>query len=270
MVDNTQSGMPCSEFDALLMEAVEGKLNPEQMQRFRSHADSCGVCGPLFADAQSGFAWLQSLAEIEAPANLVHNILAATSELDPAMKVRRPVADLSFTDRLRAGIASLITPLMQPRLAGTFAMAFFSLTLLMNVAGIKLSDVSKLDLRPSAIKNSYYSASSHVVKYYENLRFVYEVESKVREIKEAMPVKEDERKDKDGSKPERKQNQKRDDNISNRPSGNERDNVQNYNDQRYQHENAAMTLVVYNSALYKRSLKGATHTRATRNDRRTA
>jgi len=78
MVDNTQSGMPCSEFDALLMEAVEGKLTGEQAERFRSHADSCGVCGPLFADAKSGFTWLQSLAEVEPPARLVHNILAAT------------------------------------------------------------------------------------------------------------------------------------------------------------------------------------------------
>src|SRR5207244_13249163 len=129
------------------------------------------------------------------PANLVHNILAATSERDVAPG-KVSARGMRFSDRLRVGIGSLITPLMQPRLAGTFAMAFFSLTLLMNVAGIKVSDVSKLDLRPSAIKNSYYSASSHVVKYYENLRIVYELQSKAREIKEAMPVKEDERKDK--------------------------------------------------------------------------
>jgi len=269
MVDNTQSGMPCSEFDGLLMEAVEGKLNPEQMQRFRSHATSCGVCGPLFADAQSGFSWLQSLEEIEPPVNLLHNILAATSQRDAGPK-KISAKEQSLADRLRAGIASLVTPLMQPRLAGTFAMGFFSLTLLMNVAGIKVSDVSKLDLRPSAIKNSYYSASSRVVKYYENLRFVYEVESKVREIKEAMPAKEDERKDKDDSKPERKQNQKRDDNMTNRPNNSERNDVQRNDAQRYRNENAAMTLVAYNSALYRHSLKSATFTRATRNVRRTA
>ena len=101
MVDNTQPGMPCSEFDALLMEAVEGKLNPEQTERFRSHADSCGVCGPLFADAKSGFAWLQSLAEVEPPANLVHNILAATSEQDAALRRSKPAADLGFAGAQR-------------------------------------------------------------------------------------------------------------------------------------------------------------------------
>jgi hypothetical protein len=269
MVDNTQSGMPCSEFDALLMEAVEGKLAAAQSERFRSHADSCGVCGPLFADARSGFAWLQSLEEVEPPANLLHNILAATSERDAAPR-KIAQTEMTLTERLRSSIRSMVTPLMQPRLAGTFAMAFFSLSLLMNVAGIKVSDVGKLDLRPSAIKKSYYSASSRVVKYYENLRFVYEVESKVREIKEAMPVKQEERKQNDRSKPEQKQNQKRDDNMTNRPNNSERNDVQRNDAQRYRNQNAAITLVGYNSASHQRSLKSATFIRATRNDRRTA
>src|SRR4051812_10122135 len=143
MVDNTQSGMPCSEFDALLMEAVEGKLTAQQSERFRSHADVCGVCGPLFADAKSGFAWLQSLEEVEPPANLLHNILAATSELDAPRQHAK--AETSWSERLRARVGSVIAPVMQPRLAGTFAMAFFSLSLLMNVAGIKVSDIAKLD-----------------------------------------------------------------------------------------------------------------------------
>src|SRR3954467_234356 len=267
MVDNTQSGMPCSEFDALLMEAVEGKLTAAQSERFRSHADSCGVCGPLFADAKSGFAWLQSLEEVEPPANLLHNILAATSELDAPRKLAK--AEMSWSERLRAGVGPVIAPLMQPRLAGTFAMAFFSLSLLMNVAGIKVSDIAKLDLRPSAIQKTYYSASSRVIRYYENLRVVYEFQSKAREIREAIPMKEDERKD-DGSKPERKQNQKRDDNMTNRPNNSERNDVQRNDARRYRQENGAITPVSYTRASRSYSLKPATFIRATRNDRRTA
>src|SRR3954469_18397043 len=255
MVDNTQSGMPCSEFDALLMEAVEGKLTGEQAERFRSHSDVCGVCGPLFADAKSGFTWLQSLAEVEPPANLVHNILAATSERDLAAS-KAAAAKPGFADRVR----SLFTPLLQPRLAGTFAMGFFSLSLLLNVTGVKVSDISKVDLRPSAIKKTYYATSSRMVRYYENLRIVYELQSKAREIKEAIPVKE-EGKDKDGSKPERKQNQKRDDNMSNRPNNNERDNAK-----RYEQENAEIAPVSYNRSLHHLSLKSAVSNRVTRND----
>jgi Putative zinc-finger len=258
MVDNTQSGMPCSEFDALLMEAVEGKLTGEQAERFRSHADVCGVCGPLFADAKSGFTWLQSLGEVEPPANLVHNILAATSERDLAAS-KAAAAKPGFAERVRA----LFTPLLQPRLAGTFAMGFFSLSLLLNVTGVRVSDISKVDLRPSAIQKTYYAASSRVVRYYENLRIVYELQSKAREIKDAIPVKEEDRKD--DSKPERKQNQKRDDNMSNRPNGSERDNAR-----QYEQENAAIAPVSYNRSLHHLSLKSAVLDRVTRNDRRTA
>ena len=38
-------------------------------------------------------------------------------------------------------------------------------------------------MRPSAIKRTYYETTGRVVKYYENIRFVYEIESRVREFK---------------------------------------------------------------------------------------
>jgi len=43
--------------------------------------------------------------------------------------------------------------------------------------------VRHLDLRPSAIKRTYYETSGRVVKYYENIRFVYEIETRMRELK---------------------------------------------------------------------------------------
>jgi hypothetical protein len=43
--------------------------------------------------------------------------------------------------------------------------------------------VAKIDLRPAALKHTYYNAQIRVVKFYENIRFVYEIESRVREFK---------------------------------------------------------------------------------------
>ena len=57
-------------------------------------------------------------------------------------------------------------------------MAFFSLSISLSLAGVKVSDVRHVDLRPSAIKRTYYETSGRVVKYYENIRFVYEIESR--------------------------------------------------------------------------------------------
>ena len=45
--------------------------------------------------------------------------------------------------------------------------------------------MADLDLHPSAIKRTYYQTTAKVVKYYENIRVVYEVESRVREFKHA-------------------------------------------------------------------------------------
>ena len=73
----------------------------------------------------------------------------------------------------------------QPRFAMSFGMAFFSLSIAMSVAGVKPSDLKQVDLRPSALKRTYYTTTAKVVKYYENIRFVYEIESRVREFKRA-------------------------------------------------------------------------------------
>jgi len=43
--------------------------------------------------------------------------------------------------------------------------------------------VAKVSLRPSALRHAYNDAQIKVVKYYDNIRFVYEIESKVRELR---------------------------------------------------------------------------------------
>ena len=79
MPGETHNGMQCNEFEALLFDALDSQLSRAEQERFRAHARVCGKCGPMFAEVEAGQHWLKSLAEVEAPANLVNNILAATS-----------------------------------------------------------------------------------------------------------------------------------------------------------------------------------------------
>ena len=72
--------------------------------------------------------------------------------------------------------------LMQPRLAMTAAMAFFSIALTMDLTGVRLQDLHASDLRPSSLKRHFYSANARVVQYYEGLRVVYELESRVHDL----------------------------------------------------------------------------------------
>jgi len=64
-------------------------------------------------------------------------------------------------------------------------MIFFSFSLGLSVAGVKPKDVAKVSLRPAVVRHAYNDAQIKVVQYYDNIRFVYEIESKVRELKRA-------------------------------------------------------------------------------------
>jgi hypothetical protein len=72
--------------------------------------------------------------------------------------------------------------MLQPRLAMTAAMAFFSIALTLNLTGVRLSDLRASDFKPSSIMRSAYAAKAKVVRYSDNLRVVYELESRVRDL----------------------------------------------------------------------------------------
>lgn len=205
--------MQCNEFDALLSDALDQILTGPKAEAFQAHASACPICGPLLAEAEVGKRWLEQLVEVDPPQHLVHNILAATSGIDTA-RLHSPVAvEVSWLDKAAAWANAVMRPIAgvvrQPRFAMSFGMAFFSLSISLSLAGVKLGDLRHVDLRPTAIRRSYYETSGKVVKYYENIRFVYEIESRVREFKRATTPAE--------PAPEKKDNNQRNDNTSGRP-----------------------------------------------------
>jgi len=214
MPAENKNGMQCAEFDALLSEAIDQKLSGPQRESFQAHARVCPICGPLLAEADAGLRWLHQLVEVDPPANLVENILAATTGIDTVRRgVRAAQPQISWLDRITAWASALVTPVIaiarQPRFAMSFGMAFFSLSISLSLAGVKLSDLRHADLRPSAIRRNYYEASGKVTKYYENIRFVYEIESQVREFKRATTPAE--------PRPKKKDHSQRNDNTSGQP-----------------------------------------------------
>lgn len=207
MAGETKNGMQCAEFDALLNEALDATLTGPKLERFQAHARICAVCGPLFAEADAGRRWLKSLADVEPPTHLVHNILLATTGHESQSVSLRGKGKASWAEAIKGWLRTVFGPVVsmsrQPRFAMSFGMAFFSLSISLSLAGVKVNDVRHVDLRPSAIKRTYYETTGRVVKYYENIRFVYEIESRVREFKrvtapaEAVPKEQ---------KPEKKDN----------------------------------------------------------------
>jgi len=187
--------MQCNEFDALLTDAIDGVLTGGELDRFQAHARSCRACGPLFAEVEAGREWLKGLPEVEPPARLVANILASTTGVDTQrlrVTVRQPQPQVSWLERLQASLFGYLEPIWgivrQPRFAMSFGMAFFALSVGLTVAGVKPNDLRQISLRPAAIRHTYYSTQARVVRYYENARIVYEVQSRLREFRRSAPA----------------------------------------------------------------------------------
>jgi hypothetical protein len=213
MAGESKNGMRCTEFEALLSDAVEQMLSGSQLESFQAHAQTCTVCGPLLAEAEEGHRWLKSLEEVDPPANLVHNILIATTGRESTRTRKEGISwKEAAAGWLRPIFAPVFTVARQPRFAMSFGMAFFSLSITLSMAGVKVSDLRHADLRPSALRRTYYETTGRIVKYYDNIKFVYEIESRLREFKRAttpaQPApekKERERKNNTSGQPEQKQ-----------------------------------------------------------------
>src|SRR6202035_1433091 len=221
MPNPTNHGMQCQEFDSLLSDALDGVLTGAQLDAFQAHSRTCSACGPLFAEVTAGRNWLKDLTEVEPPVSLVTNILASTTGVDTQrlrVNVSAPQPRIGWLEKAQAWASGAMQPIWatvrQPRFAMSFGMAFFSLSVALSVLGVKPADLRQVSLRPSAMRRAYYSTQARVVRYYENIRFVYEVESRVRELKrtvapaetpsEAAPEKKDHKND-TTQQPEQKQ-----------------------------------------------------------------
>lgn len=221
MPGESKNGMQCAEFDLLLSEVLDETLSGDRLEKFQAHGRVCAVCGPLLAEAKEGRQLLKSLREVEPPVNLVHNILVATTGIESA-RVKTSQPKTAWKDKVGGWLQPVLTPvyatIRQPRFAMSFGMAFFSLSLALSMAGVKLSDLGHLDLRPSAVKRAYYETQGRVVKYYENIRFVYEIESRVREFKRSTTPAEP------GPAPEEQKERKNNNNTSGQPEQNQQRN----------------------------------------------
>jgi hypothetical protein len=182
----------CGHWETLLADALDGLLRPEDESTFSSHMSSCRSCAALFEEARRGQEWLEFLAEEpEVPAGLVDRILAQTG---PGHKTAQPVlagagavAIPAVPAWQRPGFLGHLRRWAEPRLMMTAATAFFSIALTLNLTGVRLTDIHLSDLRPTAVRSfmerRITMASVPIIRYYDHLRLVYEVQSRVRELR---------------------------------------------------------------------------------------
>jgi len=202
--DDKQHGRSplCTACEEMLADALDQTLSPADQAWFDKHVSSCVDCSDMLADAQRGAAWLELLKSPrpEPSAALIERILAQTSGLEnenlsplvigqpaimPDSAPSMPHGNvLAFRPRMPK-LAGWMHTYAQPRLAMTAAMAFFSIALTLNLTGVRLDQLRASNLNPTNVRKTYYEASADAVRYYDNLRVVRVMESRVDDLRES-------------------------------------------------------------------------------------
>ncbi len=177
--------LECEQWEALLADALDGVLPPGDAAAFEQHVTSCKACSGLLESARQGQEWLRFLHhEPEPSSDLMARILDRTSGV--AMPASVPVT-AGGPQAVPAGVLHAQRMWVEPRLLMTAAMAFFSIALTLNLVGVHITQLRAADLAPSAmsanLSHQFYSMKTQAVRYYDNLRVVYEVEARLRELR---------------------------------------------------------------------------------------
>jgi hypothetical protein len=193
----------CAQCEAAISDAVDNQDNLADMeitgsagirQAMEQHLAGCAACSRLLGEARRGLAWLNILKaeRPEPPATLALRIISQTSGsqlggLTPAVAGGQllPIQPRAYRF---FGFAELRNALYQPRLAMTAAMAFFSISLTLSLTGIRLSAIHLADLKPSNLRQQFYQTDARVIRYYDNLPVVAEVESRMQEMQQTPGV----------------------------------------------------------------------------------
>ena len=200
------SRLTCSQCERMIQDRIDGTLLLDDQTQFDLHLAGCPSCSRVYADALEGLDFLAELkADPPEPSPLLLTRILAQTSGNPqvALPLRRgetilvglprndypaghlaTVLPFQAADRRKLP-ARMLHAIMQPRFAMTAAMAFFSTALTMNLLGISPRDFHLSSLRPSSLNHSFWAGRARVVRYYDNLRIVYELESRVNEMRQA-------------------------------------------------------------------------------------
>jgi anti-sigma factor RsiW len=166
--------MNCAELEELICDYADGTLTAARKADVERHLEACPACAEVARDSAAAVAFMERAADVEPPPELITRILfdAPWTRKAPA-KGRGPLGQLS----------KLIAPILQPRFAMGMAMTILSFSILSRF--VPMQQLKAADLRPSEVWASLddraHRAYARTVKYYENLKVVYQIQTLLRD-----------------------------------------------------------------------------------------
>jgi len=204
---NEKKPTECAVCEAMCPDAVDGTLTEAERRVFERHVAHCANCARELEEARRGAAWLEMLKghTPEPPAALLAKILAETTgaeesesiesgvpEFVPAVPVHEPAPAWALSSILHklVDVFRIETKraTFQPRFAMTAAMAFVSIALTLNLTGVRLKSLRASDFTPSGLRRNVVEAGATAARNFQNNRMVYQVESRVSELRGEGPL----------------------------------------------------------------------------------
>jgi putative zinc finger protein len=165
--------MNCHQFEDLWIDYLDETMDDAVRRQVEEHLSYCANCAALAAEMRGNRFLASAIAEVEPPTRLISRIIAETSGA-PAVP-----AWYDF-------IFDFIRPQHLPKFAMGSLMAVASLAVVLYAVGLDFRHITTADLNPSRLwehtNREVHLAYSRGVKYYNALRIVYEIQSRVQSL----------------------------------------------------------------------------------------
>ncbi len=173
--------MTCAQFEISFSDYLDGTLPAAEAVALEQHMAGCASCRALGDEISAAVRILRQVEDVEAPADLITRIAYQA----PLGRIRDPLEPQGLISRW---VTKWLQPVLQPRLVMGMAMTVLSFAMLERCTGVKVQHLQAADLNPvrvwSGVENKTLRMRDRAVKYYENLRWVYEIEVRLRAMQD--------------------------------------------------------------------------------------
>jgi hypothetical protein len=180
--------MNCAEFENLLADYVDASLADTQRRAVEEHTASCVACREFMRDVTGALAFLKRADEVLPPPELVTRIAYQA----PVGRTRQPFESEGIWSKVSA---AWLQPLLRPRFAMGMAMTILSFAMLQRCTGVQVQHIQPADLSPiriwDGVEDKVMRVKDRAVKYYENIRLVYEIETRLKDLQEQQDMARD-------------------------------------------------------------------------------
>jgi hypothetical protein len=170
------------EIENLASDYLEGLLEPSLREAVEAHLTGCVDCREVMGSVRHALELCQAAEDLEPKPWLVSKIMLATvGERKPTWRER---------------IADFVRPVLHPRVAYPIAMTVFTFSIIVNAAGLNLRRLRVEDFNPRTwvgrADRQGHLLYARAEKFYYDLRVVYEIESRFRQLSRQPQVQQEE------------------------------------------------------------------------------